>query len=47
MPWRGIKFDETGQNTECTPVIQQIRGGVFHTVFPFDVAVEDAVWKLQ
>ena len=46
MPWKGIKFDATGQNILCTPVIQQVRNGVFHTVYPFDVAVEEPVWNL-
>jgi branched-chain amino acid transport system substrate-binding protein len=44
MPWKGIKFDETGQNTECNPVIQQVRGGVYKTVWPFDLAATDASW---
>ncbi len=43
MPWAGIKFDETGQNTMGTPVIQQVTGGMYHTVWPFDVAVQPAV----
>jgi branched-chain amino acid transport system substrate-binding protein len=44
MPWNGIKFDETGQNIEGTPVIQQITGGAYHTVWPFSVAVQPVVW---
>ena len=44
MPWKGIKFDETGQNTLCNPVIQQISGGVYKTVWPFDLAAVDTVW---
>ena len=46
MPWRGVKFDETGQNTEATPVIQQLEGGAYHTVYPFDLAVQPVQWKL-
>ena len=46
MPWKGIKFDSTGQNTEATPVIQQIKDGVYHTIFPFDLAVQPPVWNL-
>ncbi len=46
MPWKGIKFDATGQNTEATPVIQQIKDGVYHTVYPADVAVQDPVWAV-
>jgi branched-chain amino acid transport system substrate-binding protein len=46
MPWKGIKFDSTGQNTEATPVIQQIEHGVYHTVYPADVAVQAPVWTV-
>ncbi len=46
MPWVGIKFDATGQNTEGNPVIQQYQNGVWHTIFPFDVATAPAVWKV-
>jgi branched-chain amino acid transport system substrate-binding protein len=46
MPWKGIKFDSTGQNVAATPVIQQIKGGAYHTIYPFDVASEDAVWNV-
>jgi branched-chain amino acid transport system substrate-binding protein len=46
VPWQGVKFDETGQNIEATPVIQQVQGGVYRTVFPFDVAAAPAKWNL-
>jgi branched-chain amino acid transport system substrate-binding protein len=46
MPWKGIKFDETGQNTEGNPVIQQWTGGVWHTIFPTDVATAQPVWSV-
>ena len=46
MPWKGVKFDSTGQNTEATPVIQQISGGTYHTIYPFDVAVQAPVWAV-
>ena len=46
MPWKGIKFDETGQNTEASPVIQQFKDGKYHTIYPFDVASEPAVWNV-
>ncbi len=46
MPWKGVKFDETGQNTEGTPVIQQVTGGAYHTIWPFDVAAQDAAWNV-
>ena len=46
MPWQGIKFDETGQNTEGNPVIQQWEGGAWHTIFPEDVATAQPVWSV-
>jgi branched-chain amino acid transport system substrate-binding protein len=46
MPWVGIKFDATGQNTEGNPVIQQYMHGEWHTVFPFDVATAPVVWAV-
>jgi branched-chain amino acid transport system substrate-binding protein len=46
MPWQGIKFDNTGQNIAATPVIQQIKDGKYHTIYPFDVAAEEAVWNV-
>ncbi len=44
MPWQGVKFDGTGQNTEATPVIQQIGGGTWHTIWPDAVAAAKPVW---
>ena len=46
MPWTGVKFDGTGQNTEATPVIQQVKDGLYHTVYPFDLAVQAPVWTI-
>jgi len=46
MPWKGVKFDETGQNVEATPVIQQLGGGKYHTVYPFDLAAAPVVWRV-
>jgi branched-chain amino acid transport system substrate-binding protein len=46
MPWEGVKFDSTGQNVEGTPVIQQRQNGVWHTVYPLDVATAPAVWNV-
>ena len=44
MPWDGIKFDETGQNTLCNPVIQQVFDGVYKTIWPFALATKECVW---
>ncbi len=46
MPWAGVKFDSTGQNVAATPVIQQVAKGVYHTIYPFDVAVQPPVWNV-
>ena len=46
MPWRGVKFDATGQNTEGSPVIQQIHEGAYRTVWPAEVAVAEPVWNV-
>ncbi|MGI4953628.1 MAG: ABC transporter substrate-binding protein [Janthinobacterium lividum] len=46
MPWKGVKFDSTGQNTEATPVIQQVFSGTYVTVFPAAVAVREPVWNV-
>ncbi len=46
MPWAGVKFDETGQNTMCNPVIQQVFDGTYKTVWPFDLAAKDVVWNV-
>ncbi len=47
MPWKGVRFDSTGQNVQATPVIQQVKDGVFHTVYPADVAVQEPVWGVE
>ena len=44
MPWKGIKFDASGQNTLGTPVMQQVSGGIYRTVWPFELAVMEANW---
>ncbi|HVQ89430.1 MAG TPA: ABC transporter substrate-binding protein [Mycobacteriales bacterium] len=36
MPWTGIRFDETHQNTGAASVIEQFVNRAFHTVFPLD-----------
>ena len=46
MPWKGVKFDATGQNVLGNPVIQEIKGGTFHTVWPADVATMPVDWNV-
>jgi branched-chain amino acid transport system substrate-binding protein len=46
MPYRQIKFDETGQNPFATAVVVQTQGGKFRLLYPESVAEPDArlVW---
>jgi branched-chain amino acid transport system substrate-binding protein len=46
MPWRRVHFDAQGQNDSATPVILQIVGGRYRTVWPFEVASEQVTWPL-
>ncbi len=46
MPWTGVKFDEGGQNTGVKAILQQIQGGEYHTVYPFEVATAEVVVPL-
>ncbi len=46
MPWKGVKFDETGQNTLGAGILVQIIGGKYVTVWPFDLASHDVVWPM-
>lgn len=46
MPWKGIKFDEHGQNIYGSGILVQIIDGQYHTVWPFDMATRDVVWPM-
>lgn len=47
MPWEGVQFDaDTGQNTLAQGIIVQLRDGVYHTVWPWDMASEELVWPM-
>jgi branched-chain amino acid transport system substrate-binding protein len=46
MPWKRVKFDETGQNNDSDPVLLQWLGDRFVTIFPAQAAVADAVWPM-
>lgn len=46
MPWKGIKFDQTGQNINGAGILVQIIDGKYHTVWPFDKATRDLVWPM-
>lgn len=44
MPWRRVKFDETGQNNDCTPVLLQRKGPQYVTIFPAEYAAGEVAW---
>ncbi len=46
MPWKGVKFDENGQNTLGAGILVQVVGGQYNTVWPFDLAARDVVWPM-
>jgi branched-chain amino acid transport system substrate-binding protein len=46
MPWKGIKFDQHGQNLYGSGILVQIIDGQYHTVWPFDLATRDVVWPM-
>ncbi|HSR12300.1 MAG TPA: branched-chain amino acid ABC transporter substrate-binding protein, partial [Thermodesulfobacteriota bacterium] len=45
-PWRGCKFDETGQNTLADNVVIQFQGAKPHTVFPFNLATKEVLFPI-
>jgi branched-chain amino acid transport system substrate-binding protein len=46
VPWTGVKFDETGQNTGVRAIIVQLQGGKYWTVWPFEMATRDALYPI-
>ncbi len=46
MPWAGVKFDATGQNTMGSGIIVQVQDGKYVTVWPFALASKDLIWPM-
>jgi branched-chain amino acid transport system substrate-binding protein len=46
MPWKRVKFDDTGQNNDADPVLLQWLGDRFVTIFPAQAAVAEAIWPM-
>ncbi|WP_280151103.1 ABC transporter substrate-binding protein [Piscinibacter sp. XHJ-5] len=46
MPWKGVKFDETGQNVLGRGILVQIVDGKYNTVWPFNMASREVVWPM-
>ncbi len=47
MPWKRIKFDATGQNNDCDPVLLQYVGKKFVTIFPESAAIAKPLWPMK
>jgi branched-chain amino acid transport system substrate-binding protein len=47
MPWRRVKFDESGQNNDADPVLLQWTGTKFVTIFPAQAAIADVIWPMN
>lgn len=46
MPWPGVKFDSKGQNTQASGVVEQLKSGVYHVVYPENFATTKSVWPI-
>ncbi len=46
MPWKGVKFDASGQNTLGQGILVQIVDGKYNTVWPFNMASQDVIWPM-
>src|SRR5262249_13542192 len=47
MPWKQIKFDESGQNNDADPILLQYLNSKLTTVFPFSAAAAEVVWPMN
>lgn len=46
MPWTGVKFDEKGQNIGVRAILQQLQGGTYHTIYPFELATREPMYPI-
>jgi branched-chain amino acid transport system substrate-binding protein len=47
MPWNGVRFDATHQNTGAAGVVEQVVQDSFRVVFPAELAQDRPVWPLS
>jgi len=47
MGYRGVKFDETGQNILASTYLIQLFGGDYKVVWPDANATEKLVWPMK
>lgn len=46
MPWKGVKFNDKGQNELGAAIIIQVQGGVYKTVFPVEFKNAELIFPL-
>jgi branched-chain amino acid transport system substrate-binding protein len=46
MPWKGIRFDNQGQNIFGSGILVQIVDGKYHTIWPFNLATREVTWPM-
>jgi branched-chain amino acid transport system substrate-binding protein len=46
MPWSGVRFDATRQNSRAAGAVEQRVQGAFRVVFPSEIAQAKTVWPL-
>ena len=44
VPYRGVKFDATGQNELVRPILMQVQKGKYCTIYPFELAACELVY---
>jgi branched-chain amino acid transport system substrate-binding protein len=45
-PWRGVKFDDTGQNILVDAIVIQYQGAKPYTVWPFNLATKEMIYPI-
>jgi len=46
VPWRGVKFDEKGQNSLVDAIVVQFQGGQYYTVWPSHLATREMIYPI-
>ena len=44
VPYRGVKFDATGQNELVRPILMQVQKGKYCTIYPFELAACEVLY---
>jgi len=41
-----VQFDAKGQNIGVRAILQQMQGGAYSTIYPFDLATKDVIYPV-